>query len=80
MHFRGSASVEFIPRTRITLDLSPEADAALKQLMTETGDNPTELFRKAITLYKLAKEAQQEGKVVGVAESSDSLETEFVGL
>ncbi len=53
---------------------------ALKQLMTETGDNPTELFRKAITLYKLAKEAQQQGKVVGVAENSDSLETEFVGL
>jgi hypothetical protein len=37
-------------------------------------------FRKALGLYKLAEEAKREGKAVGIAETPDSLETEFVGL
>jgi hypothetical protein len=64
----------------ITLDLSPEATQALNRLMSETGDSPSVLFRKALGLYALAMEAKREKKSVGIAESADVLETEFVGL
>ena len=48
--------------------------------MAQTGDNPTELFHKALALDKLTKEAIQQGKAVGIAETEDSLEYRFVGL
>ena len=70
----------FAPHTMITLDLTPEAAKALNQLIEQTGDSPTDLFRKAIALYKLTKEAIREGKSVGIAETEDCLETRFVGL
>jgi hypothetical protein len=38
------------------------------------------VFRKALALYKLAREATKEGKAVGVAATPDVLETEFEGL
>jgi hypothetical protein len=51
---------------KITLDLSPEASDLLNQLLDQTGDSPDDLFRKAIGLYKVAQDAHQEGKAVGV--------------
>jgi hypothetical protein len=65
---------------RIIIDLPPEAAEQYKQLVHQSGDSPTEFFRKAISLYKLSKEAVQEGKFVGIAVTEDSLETEFVGI
>jgi hypothetical protein len=65
---------------RIIIDLPPEAAKQFQQLIDQTGESPTEFFRKAISLYKLSKEAIQEGKFVGIAETEDSLETEFVGI
>lgn len=65
---------------RIIIDLPPEAARQFQQLIDQTGDSPTEFFRKAISLYKLSKDAVQEGKYVGITETEDSLETEFVGI
>jgi hypothetical protein len=65
---------------RIIIDLPPAAAKEFKQLMTQTGDNLPDLIRKALGLYKMSKEAVQEGKFVGIAETQDSLETEFVGF
>jgi hypothetical protein len=73
-HFGGGA------HAKVTLDLSPEVTEWLNRLMNQTGESPSDLFRKALALYKLAKEAVREGKAVGVAENADSLETEFIGL
>ncbi|MGO9597090.1 MAG: hypothetical protein ACLP7Q_03620 [Isosphaeraceae bacterium] len=72
----GNVSV----RTGIAIELTPEANQALDELMQRTGDSLSDLFRKAIGLYKLAEEAKREGKAVGIATTPDSLETEFVGL
>jgi hypothetical protein len=72
----GNASV----RTGIVIELTPQADQALDELMQQTGDSLSELFRKAIGLYKLAEEAKREGKAVGIVTTPDSLETVFVGL
>jgi hypothetical protein len=68
------------PHTRIIIDLPPEAAKQLDELRQKTGDSHSDLFRKALTLYKLAREAVEAGKSVGVAETPDSLETRFVGL
>lgn len=65
---------------KIVLDLSPEASGVLNDLLNRTGDSPDDLFRKALSLYKAAQDAHREGKAVGVAESPDALETEFVGF
>jgi hypothetical protein len=65
---------------KITLNLSPEASGLLNQLLNQTGDSPDDLFRKAMGFYKVAQDAHQEGKAVGVATSPDVLETEFVGF
>jgi hypothetical protein len=75
-----SAKFEVSPRTRITLDLPPEAAQALNELMSRTRDTPSDLFRKALGLYALAEEAKREGKAVGIAATPDCLETDFVGL
>ena len=72
----GNVSV----RTGIAIKLTPEANQALDELMQRTGDSLSDLFRKAIGLYKLAEEAKREGKAVGIATTPDSLETVFVGL
>jgi hypothetical protein len=65
---------------RIIIDLPPEAAKEFKRFMHETGDDLPDLIRKALGLYKLSKEAVQEGKFVGIVEAEDSLETEFVGF
>jgi len=68
------------PNLRITLDLTPEASRALEELTESTGQDVSVVFRKALALYKLAREATKEGKAVGVATTPDVLETEFEGL
>ena len=65
---------------RIIIDLPPEAAREFKRFMHDTGDDLPDLIRKALGLYKLSKEAVQEGKFVGIAEAEESLETEFVGF
>ncbi len=68
------------PNLRITLDLTPEATRALEELTESTGQDVSVVFRKALALYKLAREATKEGKAVGVAATPDVLETKFEGL
>jgi hypothetical protein len=78
--FAPDPSLRMYKGGRITLDLSPEAYRVLQQLMNETSEGPDDLFRKALAMYKAAVEARHEGKAVGVANSPDALETEFVGF
>jgi len=68
------------PKVRITLDLTPEASTALNDLIDLTGQDMDVIFRKALALYKLAKEASRDGKSVGVATTPEALETKFEGL
>ena len=77
-----SVDVEFKPRppAELTLTLPPAAAAAVDRVLIETGDPPGEMFRKALGLYMLALDARKRGKVVGSADSTDVLETEFTGF
>jgi hypothetical protein len=73
-------SNEIRRRGRIIIDLPPEAAREMNELIQQSGNSPTDLFRKALGLYELSKEAVREGKAVGIAETADCLETEFVGI
>jgi hypothetical protein len=75
-----SESARVTSSTQFILNLTPEAADELNQLMAQTGDNPTQLIRKALGLYKVTKQAIREGKAVGIAETADSLESQFVGI
>ena len=71
---------EASPQTRVTLDLTPEAASPLNELMRQTGDTPSDLFRKALGLYALAERAKRQRKAVGIVTNREALETEFVGF
>jgi hypothetical protein len=75
-----AASARVTSSTQFILNLTPEAADELNQLMAQTGDNPTQLIRKALGLYKVTQQAIREGKAVGIAETADSLESQFVGI
>src|SRR5437763_2363300 len=76
--FEGQVDLRGSSGIRLVVELPPEAATELEQLMRQTGESPTDIFRKALSLYRLAKEAAQAGKAVGVAENPDFLETSLV--
>jgi len=65
---------------RITLELTKEASQALEELMESTGQDVSELFRKSLALYKLAKEAEKDGMAIGATPQPEALETQFTGF
>ncbi len=66
--------------TRLIIDLPPEGARALNKLLDQTGGDVTDLFQRALALYAISKEAVQDGKVVGIAEREECLETQFIGF
>jgi hypothetical protein len=64
------------PNLRLTLP--PEAIAFLNDLFRDTRESPEALFRKALGLYRLAVDAQREGKAVGAAARPEVLDEQFV--
>jgi hypothetical protein len=81
-HPDGSVDVAFTPDTsaQLILSLPPAAANAVNRVLTETGDSPGEMFRKALGLYVRALDSRKRGKAVGSADSPDLLETEFTGF
>jgi hypothetical protein len=69
-----------LPTTRIAIDLSPEAVAVLNDLVRYEGGDLSAVFRKALSLYKFAREAHEAGKSVGIAATPECLEERFVGF
>lgn len=64
----------------VSMQMSDGAFEMLGELADATGQKVEDVIGKAFLLYKAAVDAQKEGKSVGVAPTSDVLETEFVGL
>jgi predicted transcriptional regulator len=65
---------------RLSLELSPEADALLGVLAEKIGGTKSDVFRKAIVLFQLAVEARRQGKKIGIAEKDQPLFAEIVGI
>lgn len=67
-------------KIRLSLDISPEANALLEELAEKIGGTKSEVLRKAIALMEVAVEAKRQGKKFGIAEKEQPLATEIVGL
>jgi len=62
------------------LAMTPEASDFLADLSHKTGLREGEVIRLALGMLKAAVDAKEQGKHVGIAETSDALDTEFVGF
>ncbi len=67
---------------RLSLDLSPDANAVLERLAEDKGVSKADILRRAIVLIEAVTEAKKGGLRVGVVEAMDkeALVTEVVGL
>jgi hypothetical protein len=73
---RDSAKVQI----EKTLAMTPEADDFLVDLARRTRLKEGDVIRLALGMFKVALDAKDQGKHVGVADNSDALEIELVGF
>jgi predicted transcriptional regulator len=64
----------------MNLQVSAEINDLLDKIADETGSNRSEVIRRALALMKVAHEARQRGKRLGLVSDPDKLETEIVGV
>jgi hypothetical protein len=67
-------------KVRLNLSLSKEANTALEEIIEQTGATRAEVFKQALALLKIAHEAKNNKKHLGVTADADKLDTEIVGL
>ncbi|HEY3919436.1 MAG TPA: ribbon-helix-helix domain-containing protein [Stellaceae bacterium] len=67
-------------KIRLNLQLSQELNAALEAIAEDTGTNRTDVIRQALALMKVAHQAKQKGRHLGLVSDPAKLETEIVGL
>lgn len=65
---------------RMIMTASPELWAQIERLAADTRSTPSEVFTRALTLYRAAVDAAWQGKKVGFAATADVLDREVVGL
>ena len=64
----------------VSMRMTEELFTMLNELAEASGQELDQVIGKAFLLYKAASDARKDGKAVGVATSSDVLETEFIGI
>jgi predicted transcriptional regulator len=67
-------------KIRLSLDLSPELYRMLEELAEKSGGSKAEVLRRAIALMDVAVDAKKQGKKFGIAEKSEDLTTEIIGI
>ena len=67
-------------KVRMNLQVSTEINDVLEQIAGDTGSNRSDVLRQAIALLKVAHEAKQTGKHIGIVSDRAKLDTEVVGL
>jgi Arc/MetJ-type ribon-helix-helix transcriptional regulator len=67
-------------KVRMNLQVSAELNDVLDKIADDTGSNRSEVIRQALALMKVAHEAKQKGKRLGIVSDPSKLETEIVGL
>lgn len=67
-------------KIRLTLDVSSELNDVLQSIADAEGCSKSDVLRRAVVLMKVVKEANSQGKKVGIASEGQSLQTEFVGI
>jgi hypothetical protein len=67
-------------KTYLLLQLSPEVDRTIEELMVRTHLPKADVLNMAVGFLKAAADAIAEGKHVGIASDEQNLEVEFTGL
>jgi hypothetical protein len=67
-------------KVRITLDLSPEMNRTLEEIVVKTGTSKTDVLRKAIALIEVAMEGRAKGQSLALSDKDDRVVTKIVGL
>lgn len=65
---------------RLNIVLSDDLNREIDRAAEEAATTKSEIMRKALHLYLVAREGSQRGMKVGLAADTSKLETEFVGL
>jgi hypothetical protein len=67
-------------RVQLSLDVSPELYQTLNSLAQQLHGDTADVLVKAISLLKVAVEAEKEGKKIWIANQNQELDTEIVGI
>ena len=66
--------------SRYSMVISDELDRELARVADESEQTKTDIFRKALHLYFVARDGKRDGLKVGLAKPGQELQTEFYGL
>ena len=66
--------------TYLLLRLSPEMDRMIEDLMKRTGLSKADVLNMSVGFLKMAADAIDEGKRIGIAAEGQELEYEFAGI
>ncbi len=69
-----------VDKIRLSLELSPEASLILDELVSGTSSTKSDVIRRGLALMKVAVDAKKSGHKFGVADNSEKLITEIVGI
>jgi predicted transcriptional regulator len=64
---------------RMNLVMTDELAKALEELAAENETSKSEILRRALTLYEVAREGKKRGQQIGLGRNG-RLETEIVGV
>ncbi|MBW4622284.1 MAG: hypothetical protein KME17_23390 [Cyanosarcina radialis HA8281-LM2] len=67
-------------RVQLSLDVSAELYQTLNNLSQQLHGDTADVLIKAISLLKVAVEAEKEGKTIWIANRNQELDTEIVGI
>jgi metal-responsive CopG/Arc/MetJ family transcriptional regulator len=65
---------------RLNVTISDDLAATLDAIAAESETSKSEIFRKALTLYEVAREGRREGKRLTMVDREGRQVTEIVGL
>lgn len=67
-------------KVRVSLDISPQLYENLQALARDIHGTKSDVLRKSLVLLDVAVEARKNGKNLGLADRSDQLTTEIIGI
>lgn len=65
---------------RVSVDLSPQLNARLEQIVAEHKLSKIDVMRRAFALFDVAVQAREKGQRLGVFDEEGKLVKEIVGL
>ena len=71
---------EGMERVRVSLDISAELYEKLQAMARDIHGTKSDVLRKSLVLMDVALEARKNGKKIGLADRSDQLTTEIIGI